>query len=160
MLVTQAPKYEGLSLYEYLKLTGHEDCDIGDEIWDLGTNLGYGGYDSFEEIDKAFKDPNDRWYFKLILLFCWNIKVVKPQPNWYTVCDVCGFIEANKEAWDQFLNEENREGYRPMDYKHLDPNKDDGYFEVYMQSFEQLCIGNYSDRQYGKLFLLLLNNQK
>ena len=151
-VTTQVPEMEHKSLYEVLRLGGWEDLDICDTIWDWGVNLGHGGYSSFEDIDKD--NPMDPWYYKIILLFCLNIKVEKVQPKWYTVCHVAEFIDENREAFDKFMNEENREGYRPKDYpKHQNPTIDDElFYDIYLPTFESLVVGNYTDDDYKKLF--------
>ena len=158
-LTTKAPECTNKSLYEVLKLQGHEDTDICDDIWDWCSNLGYGSYDSFEEIDNHFgKDNIEGYYFKFILLCCLNIKVVKPQPQWYTVCKVSEFIDNNRKAFDKLMNEVNRDGFRPKDYDHFieKDDKEELFYDVYMRTFENLIIGNYSDNDYKKLVKYLL----
>ena len=158
-MILKAPGLEEKSLYEVLKLVSQEDTDICDDIWDWCSNLGYGGYDSFEEIDNHYgKDNPDGGYYKFILLCCLNIKVKKYQPKWYTVCYVSKFIDENRAAFDKFMNERNREGYRPKDFKgKIDIDDDEElFYEVYMQTFENLIIGNYCDSDYLELFNYLI----
>jgi hypothetical protein len=60
------------------------------------------------------------------------------------------------DAFKKFFNEENREGYRPMDYENADDStSDDGFYEAYLEGLESLLIGNYSEDDYEKLVLLL-----
>ncbi len=157
-LITTAPKLEGLSLYEVLRFANMEDTDICDDVWDWVCNLGHGGYESFEEIDKEYgKDNEEGYYFKFIFLCCLNIKCVKYQPKWYSVCNVSAFINDNREAFDKFMNEMNREGYRPKDYDEpLVWDDDDEFYDVYMETFRNLVNGNYCDYQYKALVEYLL----
>ena len=67
------------------------------------------------------------WYEALMLLFALNITCTKIQKDWYSVCLVTKFIKENIDVFRDFFNENNREGYRPMDYENADDDtQDDG----------------------------------
>ena len=156
-MITKTPELNNPSLYEYLKMSSQEDCDICDEIFDWGVNLGYGGYNSFEEIDKDFNEnPEQSGYYKFLLLCCLNIKVIKPQPKWYTICRVSQFIDENRKAFDRFMNEENWDDYCPKNYENKIEIDDELFYDIYLTTFENLCVGNYSDSNYVKLVNYLL----
>ena len=144
-MITKKPKLMEMSLYAALKNKEMDGCDICDNDWDWGIYLGFPeDVDSVEEC----KEPYDAF----CLLLALNLKTKVVRPDWYTPCNVCEFIEENRKAFDKFMNEENREGYRPKDYEEpLKANEDDGYYEVYMATMENLIAGNYSDSDYEKL---------
>lgn len=144
-MIYNAPKIENKSIYEVLRLTGQSDFDICDNVWDWGVNVG-----CCDNLEKC-----GDYYDKFMLLFCLNVICTKYQPKWYSCCNVVDFIEQNRKAIDKFLNEENLEDYQPQNYEELNCDEDSGYFEVYMESLEQLINGNYSERQYEKLYKYL-----
>lgn len=144
-MITETPKLENLSLYEMIMKTGGNGFDCCDNDWDFGV---------FMTCEKSFEDCRD-YYDKFMLLLCLNIKCLKYNPKWYSPCDFVSFFEENKEPINKFLNEENREGYRPKDHKNLDKDKDTGYYEVYFMSFENLINGNYCESDYEKLYKYL-----
>lgn len=144
-MITNIPKIENKSIYETLRMCGHSDMDFCDNDWDFCVNMG---------CENTFEECRD-YYDKFMLLLCLNIKCLKVNEKWYSPCDFVSFFEENKEAINKFLNEENREGFRPKDYKNLKPNEDSGYYEVYFMSFENLINGNYYESDYEKLYKLL-----
>lgn len=144
-MITETPKLENFSLYEMIMATGGEGFDCCDIDWDFAV---------FMTCEKTFEDCHD-YYDKFMLLLCLNVQCEKYKEQWYSPCDFVSFFEANKKAINRFLNEENREGYRPKDYKHLDKNEDSGYYEVYFLSFENLINGNYCESDYEKLYKYL-----
>lgn len=144
-MITETPKLENLSLYEMIMITGGNGFDCCDIDWDFGV---------FMTCEKTFEDCHD-YYDKFMLLLCLNVQCEKYKAQWYSPCDFVSFFEENKKAINKFLNEENREGYRPKDYKHLDKNEDSGYYEVYFLSFENLINGNYCESDYEKLYKYL-----
>ena len=148
-MIYETPKLENISLYEMIRLTQTEGFDCCDNDWDFGV---------FMTCEKSFEDCHD-YYDKFMLLLCLNIKCIKYSPKWYSPCDFVSFFEENKEPINKFLNEENREGYRPMDYKKLDKEEDSGYYEVYFLSFENLINGNYCENDYEKLYKYLGGKQ-
>lgn len=144
-MITEIPTIESKSIYETLRLVGQNDLDFCDNDWDFGVNMG---------CENSFEECHD-YYDKFMLLLCLNIKCLKVNTDWYSPCDFVSFFEENKKPIDKFLNEENREGFRPKDYKSLNPKEDSGYYEVYFMSFENLINGNYSENNYEKLYKLL-----
>lgn len=150
-MITKTPKLEYKSLYEVLMLTGHEDMDICDSVFDWGSNMG---------CYKSFEDCND-YYDKLMLLFCLNITCTKVNEKWYSCCDISRFISEHQDTFDKFMNEENREGYRPQDYSHkLDYEKDEDFYDLYLNTFESLIIGNYAESDYQKLYEMLIKESE
>ena len=140
---------EETTLQQALMANNMDGCDITDYDWDWGIYLGLPEAKSIEDC----KDGYDMF----CLLLCLNIKTKGIKTDWYTPCGVCAFIEENRKAFDKFLNEENREGYRPCDYrKPLKADEDEGYYDVYMRSMECLIAGNYADKDYYKLVKYLL----
>ena len=143
-IVTKAPKLSDVSFYEAMRSAGMDGCDICDVDWDWGIYLGVPEAGSLDECEDS--------YDKLMLLFCLNIRCKEVRPDWYSPCYVAAFVEENRAAFDKFLEEENREGYRPSDYDApLKADEDEGYYEVYMQSMECLIAGNYCESDYEKL---------
>ena len=148
-MITKTSQAKETSLYKALVASNMDGCDICDNDWEWGIYL---GIPEAKSVDKC-----EDGYDKLCLLLVLNLNTTGIKRDWYTPCDVCAFVEKNRKAFDKFLEEENREGCRPSDYDHkLRANKDDGYYEVYMESLEQLIAGNYSDGNYDKLVGYLL----
>lgn len=142
----EIPKIENKTIYETLRLCNVNDMDICDDDWDWGICV---------QCEDNFEQCHD-YYDKFMLLFCLNVVCLKFNREWYSPCKVCDFIEQNRKAFDKFLNEENRESCRPMDFtSKLCCDEDNGYYEIYMQSLEQLIAGQYSERQYEKLYKYL-----
>ena len=58
-----------------------------------------------------------------------------------------------------FFNEENKRDYTPAYWlkkgETIDPNEDGLFYDIYMESFESLLIGNYSESDYRKLYKYL-----
>lgn len=151
MIQTHTPQPERMSFWEACKLAGVDGSDICDRDWDWGIFLGIPEAKSLEECEDG--------YDRFCLLLALNLHCTELRTDWYTVCDVCDFIEANRKAFDRFLEEANREGYRPSDYEgHLNANEDKGYYEVYMQSMECLIAGNYALEDYEKLIRYILED--
>ena len=142
MVITETPKVENKSLFEVLSLTGKEGLDICDDIWDWGIYLG---------CERSFENCKDDYYDKCMLLFALNFTCTKVCETGYSTCLVSKFIHDNIDVFREFFNEENREGYRPMDYDNADDwESDDGFYEAYMQPMESLIAGNYTDSDYKK----------
>lgn len=131
-----------ISLYELFDLCDLDDTDICDDVYDWAVNFSC-------IVNKS--DCLD-YYDKLMRLFATKIECNKYRPNGYTNCFVSQFIKDNMFVFTSFLNEENREYCRPKDYDDID---DDVFYDIYMQSIEQLITGGYSDRQYEVLYKML-----
>lgn len=152
MLKTRIKEPKTLSFFDACRLQGIDGSDICDKDWDWGIFLSCPDENDVEKLDDA--------YDKFCLLLCLNLECEGIRPDWYTPCNVCEFIEAHRKTFDSFLEKENREGYRPSDYpKPLKANEDEGYFEVYMESMENLIAGNYCDSDYEELVQMLLNEE-
>ena len=147
-MITKAPQPATVTLYEALRAANMDECDISDFDWDWGNCIVLPEAKSIEECEDAYE--------KFILLVALNLKT-KAIERWYTPCDVCGFIEENRAAFERFFNEENREGYRPKDYEGpLKPDEDEGYFEAFMLPLGSLLNGDYCEDNYEKLVNMLL----
>ena len=146
-MINEVPTLGPCSLYEAIMRENGEGFDICDDVWDWGIYIGCA---------RSFEECGDDWYEKCMLLFCLNIKCTKVQPKWYSICKVGEFIKENIDVFRTFFNEQNREGYRPSDYKNADDDTTDaGFYEAYMQPMESLIAGNYCDSDYKELYLKL-----
>ena len=142
-ITLKIPEKTIATLYEASQVTG--GLDIADKDWDMGV---------YFECPKSWEEANDG-YDKFMLLLGCNIRVEQFSEDWYTTCYIAEFMWENRDVFDKFFNENNRKGYRPMDYKDLDPEADTGFYEAYMEPFESLLIGNYSDDDYMTLYKML-----
>lgn len=157
MIITKPKQPKTQTLYEYMKYTNTDTLDISDTIWDMGACM-------CVDLEKDTLDKCEDYYDKLMLLLCLNIKIVKPQPDWYSVCEIAQFVNDNIRAFEKFYNEEYQEEYTPkyMLEHGQDPNNmnvDDGFYDIYMESFDSLLAGGYSERQYKKLFEYLTQGE-
>lgn len=141
-MITETPTLQDKSIYEVLMFNQQEDFDICDDIFDWGSNIG---------CKKSFKDCED-YYERLMLLFCLNIKCKCYRQNWYSCCKISEFIEANKEVFDKFMEEENKECFRPSFYGKPITSDDEDFYDLYLMTFESLIIGNYCESDYEKLY--------
>lgn len=149
-MITKEMKRNGITLYDMIQLAGG-GFDIADEDWDWGVYMDC--RDSWEECED--------YYDKLMLLMAEHIICLNYNSDWYSPCQVAKFITKHIEAFTKFFNEENREGYRPLDYAgSADAEKDDGFYEAYMMPLESLIAGNYSEDNYEKLYKLLTEGAK
>lgn len=144
---TEIKSLPKMCLFDVLKMNGIDGCDICDDAYDWGTYIG---------VPESWEKCSD-YYDRCMLLFALNMTCVQYRPNGYTICDVAGFIWDNKEPFTKFLNQENRKEYKPSTYKDetIDPEVDGVFYDVYMESFESLLIGNYSESDYRKLYKYL-----
>lgn len=150
-LTLKIPEPRIVTLYE-ARLAA-KGLDIADDTYDIGI---------YFDCARSWKEAKDG-YDKFMLLLGCNILVKKYNPDWYTVCYISEFMWDNRDIFDPFFNENNREGYRPMDYKDLNPEKDSGFYEAYIQPFESLLSGGYSDEDYQTLydaFVKKINSEK
>lgn len=148
-LLTSAPKPKETSLYEALLANRMDGCDICDLDWDWGIYLGLPEAESIEACEDG--------YDKFCLLLALNLTTKGIVPEGYTPCNVCAFIEAHRATFEAFLNDQNRGGCRPCDYPGtLKADEDKGYYEVFMESVEQLIAGMYANEAYEELVEMLL----
>ena len=149
MITLKIPKKETMPLYQVIQNYG--DIDIGDNTYDWG--VGFSCPDSWEECED--------YYDRFLLLLAINIECIHPQPDWYSTCLVSEFISKNIKAFRKFFNEENREGYRPMDYENSDDyTVDEGFYDSYLLPLEGLIVGNYAEEDYEKIYKLLTKEVK
>lgn len=142
-------KKQEMSLYDCFRLVGEYGCDICDDIYDWGTYLG-----CQETWDKCHD-----YYDKCMLLFALNLTCIKYNDKAYSCCDVSKFLWKNREPFERFFNEENKRDYTPAYWlkkgETIDPDEDGLFYDIYMESFESLLIGNYSESDYRKLYKYL-----
>lgn len=136
-----------MTLKEIMDLNNNYGFDICDETFDWGTYF----YADFEE------EKGDS-YNDLMCLFAEEIVCIKYKKDYYSICQVSQFILSYKEAFDRFMNEENNEFYKPKNYDNITMN--DGDFEIYLLTFENLIIGNYSNSDYEKLYNYIIECKK
>ena len=149
MIQTKKPLPEKISFFDACRYNQIDGADICDEDWDWGIFLSCPDESDIDKLDES--------YDKFCLILCLNLKCRGIVHDWYTPCDVAHFIEENRKAFDRFMDEENKEGYRPKDYKEpLRWDEDGGYLEVYMGTMENLIAGNYAEGDYAKLIQYLL----
>lgn len=142
-MTNKIPERSMKKLYELMRDIKFDGCDVSDTVWDWGT---------FFSCAKNWEACNDA-YDRFCLLLALNVDVIGPyQEDWYTACDWGKFMWDNNDVFGPWFNKHNREGYRPKDYKGLDPKKDTGFYEAYMQPLESLLCGNYSEESYDELF--------
>lgn len=153
-----------ISLYDYLEIT--EEADLTDLDWDIETTLVFNDNWKYTDVTKPCEegidedrsyDNYDR-YVKLVTL---NLPVIrKSQREHIVVCDCVKFIMDQYNVYKRFVNEEHKEQYTEKWYTEhgheLNPDIDDGFYEVFMETFFQLFNGEYSERQYGVLVNYLL----
>lgn len=130
-----------ITLYELFQLCDIESTDIGDDVYDWCEN-----FSCYTDKSKC-----KEYYDKLMRFFAIKIECDRYRPNWYSNCFVSNFIRENIEVFTKFLNEENIEGHRPMDYAN-EPMDDELFYDLYMGSMRFLIAGEYSEKQYEKLF--------
>ena len=135
-----------ITLHQAIVKTGY-GFDIADKDWDWGT---------YFDCPATWDECND-YYDRCCLLFALNIKVEEIRQDWYSPCYVADFLWEHRDAFGKFFDEENREGYRPCDYSDIAPDEDTGFLEAYLEPFESLLIGNYSESDYKKLYFMLVS---
>lgn len=141
------------TLWETLNFIGESDRDISDTIYDFYTNMGI-SKDVKEDEEITKENAYDHWC-NLVAKHLVVDKII----NDYAVCvKLTDYIWARREVFEKFMNEENREGYRPMDYdpEDINPEIDGVFYDVYLTTFECLVIGNYAESDYLKLYKMLL----
>lgn len=153
-----------ISLYDYLEIA--KEIDLADLDWDISTTLVFSENWKYTDVTKPCKkdadgdrsyDNYDR-YVKLVML---NLPVIRSiQQEDTVVCNCSDFIIDWYNAYKRFVNEEHREEYTEEWYRRqgleLSPDEDEGFYEVFLETFFQLLNGQYSERQYGVLTNYLL----
>lgn len=138
-----------MKLLELIKLND-DGFDISDKIWDWG---------NYFYCDADIENHKD-YYDKLMHLFAEHIDVIKFNKDWYTVCDVSGFIWNNLNAFSRFMNAVNNENFQPCIQGVCESVDDDLMFDIYIATFQELINGNYCDEDYEKLFYYLGGEDK
>lgn len=134
------------TLKEAIEFIG-DGFDIGDDIFDYGNYYGY---------DLDLKD----YYDKVLDFMASKIEFVKYQKDWYSICKITEFIEKYQEQFDEFLNQVYREEYTPSyiceqeGIERIDCD-DELFYEIYIQMFGDLINGNFSEKDYKKLYTIL-----
>ena len=111
------------------------------------------------DIEKEKEGSTDYYdkYLKLVLL---NMPVINSDGDNYAVCNCCEFIMDWYKAYTRFVNEEHRKEYTEAWYKanghDLSPDVDDGFYEVFLETFFWLLEGKYSERQYKLLISYIM----
>lgn len=139
--------YEIIAIFtikEVFDLKGITEFDIGDEIFDWVSNF-------------CYCDPQEDYFDKCMYFMADKINVLTYRYGWYSCVDVSRFISENQEAFDKFMNEHNREGFRPCNHDKITID-DEEFYDLYMLTFRNLIEGNYCDSDY-KCLLELLGGQ-
>ena len=135
-----------ITLYELFTLCNIDSTDIADNTFEFVVNFAC-------NTDKSkCKD----YYDKLMRLFATQIECNNFEVGSYTLahCEIKEFIERNIDAFSNFMNEFNKEGYRPCDYSVVE-KESDLWYDLYIATFNNLVVGMYYEYQYEKLFKLL-----
>lgn len=135
-----------ISLYELFGLCNLDSVDIADNTYDFAVNFAC-------NLDKnKCKD----YYDKLMRMFaigieCGNFEIwSSPVAH----CDIVAFIRQHYTSFNVFMSHNNRDGYKPQEYDLVEEDTD-LWYDLYMNTFESLVIGNYSDEQYKELYQLM-----
>lgn len=132
-----------MTIYELLSFVeGIEGIDIGDDVFDFVTH-----------IDCKLKkgECNDNYDF-CMRYFCTQIELSCYRPNWYSNAFISEFIKKHINAFNKFMNEENADNFKPQNYDEID---DDLFYDLYLNTFENLVTGGYADSDYEKLLRYL-----
>ena len=119
--------------------------DISDDVFD---------FVNYFECYADFADCEDG-YDKVMYLFGSNIKVLKFQPDWYSICNITEFIETNIDAFNEFLNQVYREEYQPQNFDRQYTSNDEEFYDIYIEMFGYLLNGSFTDSEYNLLYNIL-----
>lgn len=135
-----------ITLYELFDICSLNDTDIADNTYDFIVNFAC-------HIKRG--DCQDS-YDKVMRYFATKIELDKFDVDRPTLahCFINEFIKANLTAFNKFMEDNNREGYRVSDYDLVD-EESDLWYDIYFGTFNNLVIGNYSESQYKDLLALL-----
>lgn len=120
------------------------DIDLYDYDWDWSVAFRAPDPDSpGEEIEN---------YNKFLKWVAQHLVVDADTVGDYSVeCNANEVMWAYHEVFEPFFNKHNRAGYRPKSYGEIDPDEDDGFYEVYMCSLSGLIAGYYAEEDYKEL---------
>ena len=135
------------TLYELFTLCGITETDIADNTYDFAVNFSC-------HLKKGQCHDN---YDLLMRRFATQIECDKFDVDSTSMahCDIYGFIKKYLNQFNVFMNEYNRDGYRPIEYEDID---DETFYDLYFETFQSLVVGNYSDEAYGRLLHLMLGD--
>ena len=120
--------------------------DICDKTWDWGTY--------FESQEQPTKDMDG--YDKVMYVFASNIEFIQFNKDWFSPCDVDGFIRKNISIFNKFLNETMQEDYTPKGFvKKYGKIDGEDFYDVYMTPFEHLINGNFAYEDYDRLIEII-----
>lgn len=131
-----------MTIKELMKLTSCYDYDIADEISDF--------YNCFV-VNENEGDNNDS-YDRLMDLFASSIEAVKVCKNGAMLVKLTEYINEHIEAFNKFMNEENKDCYKPKNYIKQFTIDDEGFYDLYINTMASLINGNYCDKDYTKLY--------
>lgn len=138
-----------ITLYDLFDLCKLSDVDIADNTYDFMVNFGC----HVRKCDcKDFYDKCMRFFATKIE--CDDFEIGDNIAH----CDIVKFINKFIDVFNEFMNRHNREGYRPKDFALVDkddPTYDDIFYDIYMNTFNSMVVGNYSEEQYRDLFTAL-----
>lgn len=132
-----------MTIYEFLSFCEDVDgLDIGDDVYDFVTHIDC-------KLKKGQCKDN---YDKCMRYLCTQMELGNYRPNWYSTCYISEYIKKNIVAFNRFMNEENDEKFQPQHYEEID---DETFYDLYLNTFENLVAGNYADEDYEKLLRYL-----
>lgn len=153
---------QAISLYDLLKYTG--ELDLTDKDWDIMTTVVFN--EDWEKEDllgpiPEGTEPKLDYYDKYTKLIYLNLPILNQGCDEHTmVCDCSKFIMDWYSCYARFTNEEHCDEYTERWYREmgcdLSPDVDDGFYEVFMETFFELLEGRYSEEQYKKLFSYIM----
>lgn len=133
-----------MKLIELLRVMD-DGFDVADDLFDMGVYF----YAS---------DNCGDYYDRVMLFFAQNIEVVKFQKDWYTICKIAEFIEANREAFDNFMNEVYNDAWQPQNRPKYTID-DEEWYDLYIDCFLNLVNGNFSESDYELLYGFLMEGK-
>lgn len=136
-------------LIDFMEFIAEYGFDITDNYWDWGC---------YFETPRKLECKD--FYDKCMLYFAENITIIKYAKDWYSTCLISDFIMENLEAFNQFMNEENADDYKPINFEPIESIEDDLMIDIYIATFESLICGNYSEKDYEKLYKYLTKNKR
>lgn len=131
-----------MKVIDFMNLTQTFEFDVCDAIYDWVAYLGVHDNENCDDYDK------------LMRFFANNIEVVDLLTNGNLQCKVTDFIKEHYDAFLKFVEEENDDNYKPSSYDEFDLEGED-FYDIFLNTFENLLIGNYSDLSYTKLLKYL-----
>lgn len=121
------------------------ECDIADNVFDFLVFFG---------IDTEKKESEMDYYDKVINWFADNIEFERV--DWWSngqqiTCKISAFIDNNRAIFENFLNQVYQPQYQPQNNDYIESESDE-FYDFYMEMFEGLVSGNFSEKDYEILF--------